>query len=124
LTDSHGHLGLRAAGFWLQEHVQNINDLTIITPSKGVVALFYASGKKGPKGKNIRITPNMTLQEVTALVSSGEADYLLLDNWYVHTRQQLMPLWDNPGLAQGYGLFLVYRDTDGLFQVYTAVRKH
>lgn len=124
LTTRHAHLALRAAGFFLQDHVQNLENLTIIDPRKGYVALFYASGKKEPRGKDITIPPNMTLEEVAILVTTGKADYLLLDNHYIHTRPQLIPLWNNPSLAQEYGLFPVYIDTDGLFQIYTSGKEH
>ncbi|MBA7554691.1 hypothetical protein ES705_47322 [subsurface metagenome] len=66
----------------------------------------------------------MALEEVAALVSSGEADYLLLDNHYIHTRPQLIPLWNNPSLAQNYGLILIHSDSGRLFQVYTRIKEH
>ncbi len=120
LTARHGHLGLRAAGFWLRDQDQNLDNLTIIAPQKGEVALFYASGKKEPRGRAMAIPPNMTLEEVAALVSTAEVDYLLLDSHYINTRPQLIPLWNNPSLASEYGLFLVHTDSDELFQIYSS----
>ena len=123
LTARHGHLGLRAAGFWLRDNVDDADDLSIIAPRKGAVALFYASDKNFPKGRIQDIDSAMTIGEIGALVNKNDIehldiDYLLLDNLYAHTLPQLEPLWDNPALAQEVGLTLLHRDSNNLFQIY------
>ena len=122
LTARHGHLGLRAAGLWLQDNVQYPDDLSIVASRKGSVALFYASGKEFSKGSSQNVDWDMTLDEIGILVNTDEIDYLLLENHYVHTLPQLEFLWDNPDLAQGIGLSLLYRDTNELFQIYTSTK--
>jgi 4-amino-4-deoxy-L-arabinose transferase-like glycosyltransferase len=118
LRTHHGHLGLRAAGFWLRNNVQINDALTIITPRKGSVVLFYASGKREPIGRSEFLFPDMTLEEVSNVVTSGQADYLILDNHFISTRPQLLPIWNNPNIAKVYGLKLVYSNPE-LCQIYS-----
>jgi 4-amino-4-deoxy-L-arabinose transferase-like glycosyltransferase len=117
LTTPHAHLGLRAAGLWLHENVQDPANLDIIAPRKGAVALFYASGKNFSMGNSQNAS--MPLQEIGDLLNTGEVDYLLLDNHYVHSMPQLEALWNDPDLAQDVGLSLLYSDSSDLFQIYT-----
>jgi len=123
LTERHGHLGLRAAGLWLRDNVQDIDNLSIIAPRKGAVALLYACNKKELKGRALGIPINMDLKAVKDIISNGEADYLLIDKLYISTRPQLIPLWKNPNTARDFGLLLVYKDSEGLFQIYSAANE-
>jgi len=117
LTEPHDHRGLRAAGIWLSDHVQEPQNLNIITTKKGAVILFYASGKTFEMGRSLSGT-SLTLEEISSLIKSREYDYLVLEPQYIAASGKLLSLWDNPELAQGYGLFLLYKDSSGLFQVY------
>ena len=118
LTTPHAHLSLRAAGLWLGERVQEPENLDIIAPRKGGVALFYASGKTFTMGTSQNVA-SMTMQEIGNLVNAGKANYLLLDNHYMYESPQLESLWTNPNLAQEVGLSLLHREKDDLFQIYT-----
>ena len=122
LTETHGHLGLRSAGLWLSEHAQNPEALSIIATRKGEVALFYASNKTFSVGRSQDLTSDMTLEQIGDLMSARAIDYLLLDNHYVNDLPNLMPLWENPTLARYFGLSLVYRDDDDLFQIYSVIK--
>ncbi|GAB4339735.1 MAG: hypothetical protein Kow0099_15110 [Candidatus Abyssubacteria bacterium] len=124
LTERHAHRGLRAAGLWLRGHVRDLDDLSIIAPRKGVLSLFYASGKQNPRGACIDIPINMSLGEVVGIVRGGEADFLVLDHTYIYTRPQLLPLWNDPDMSEGLGMRLVYRDGENLVQIYSAQNEH
>ena len=115
-TTPHAHLGLRSAGLWLHDNVQDPGNLNILAPKKGAVALFYASGKSFSMGESTNAT--MPLEDISALLEGGDADYLLLDNHYVQNFGALKPLWDNPALGADYGLDLLFSDPRGLFQIY------
>ena len=120
MRSRHAHLGLRAAGLWLQDNVHDPDDLSIIAPRKSEVALFYASGKMFSIGSSRNVVPlDMSIATIGTLVNTGEINYLLLDNHYVHALPQLEPLWNNPGMAHEFGLSLLHRDSSDLFQIYT-----
>ena len=120
LTARHAHLGLRAAGLWLQDNVQNPDDLSIIAPRKSAIALLYASGKNFSVGSSRDFYPlDMSLEAIGDLVNAGEINYLLLDNYYASFLPQLTPLWNDPEMAHEYGLSLLHQDSSELFQIYT-----
>ena len=119
LTAEHGHLGMRAAGFWLRDHIEDPSDIVVIGHRKVEVALFYAHGKDFPTKEFTRIdSDEITLPEAATLVNNPEIDYLLLDSYFIDKMPGLEPLWENPGLAQEYGLTLLHQDDEGLFQIY------
>ncbi len=113
-----GENGFRDAGFWLRDHIQDLDTLAIISPRKTPVFLFYANGKKEPRGTPITATPEMTLEEIAKRIHTGEIDYLVLDKHYINTRPLLLPLWKNPDLAETYNLALIHHDSPGVFQIY------
>lgn len=117
VTTRHAHTGLRAAGLWLRDNVPHPDDISILSPRKGQVALFYASGEQfSVEYSDIPIT--WTLDEISALVNTADFDYLVLDNHYVHQQPHLEALWNNPGLATENGLLLLHGDPEGRFQIY------
>lgn len=118
LTEPHAHRGLRAAGIWLNEHMQDPQNLDIITTKKGDVLSFYAGGKTFEMGQSISGF-SLPLEEISGLLNSGEFDYLVLEPFYIEGSEELLDLWNNPELAQEHGLSLQYQDTNGLFQIYT-----
>jgi len=118
LETPHPHQGLREAGVWLAKNIHQTDDLVILSPRKGQIALFYASGKKPSFGKSIRINPDLSLQSVISRVNKKQVNYLLLDNHYVYWTPNMKPLWENPDLADYFGLELVFSDRDNYFQIY------
>ena len=117
LAARHAHLGLRASGLWLRENAPRPEDIAILSPRKGQVALFYASGEQFLVQYR-DIQPTQTLDEISALVNTADFDYLVLDNHYVHQQPHMKALWNNPGSAQEYGLLMLHRDPEGWFQIY------
>lgn len=122
LSASHAHLGIRAAGLWLSENVQNSESLAIVSARKGQVALFYANKKTFALGRSQDVSADMTLAEIGDLLNSEigyqRYDYLLLDNHYIAGLPLLQPLWENPDLAHSAGLSLIHRDNADFFQIY------
>ncbi|MFH1403425.1 MAG: glycosyltransferase family 39 protein [Candidatus Altiarchaeota archaeon] len=111
------HESMRKAGLWLRESVVDTGGLRIISPRKGDVILFYATGGGIPGGTYADITPDMSLYDVSENLDE-DGGYLVLESTYVNTRPNTLPLWENPETAGDYGLDLVYKDDEGLFQVY------
>lgn len=126
LSASHAHLGIRAAGLWLSEHVQNPEDMTIVASRKGQVALFYANKKSFSLGRIQDVSADMTQEEISELLNTEigykKYDYLVLDNHYIGGLPQLHSLWDNPDLAHSLGLSLIHRDSADLFQIYAGAK--
>lgn len=122
LTSSHAHLGLRAAGLWLEDNAHDPPNLNILAPKKSYVASFYASGKQFNMGNsqdiNTDLPPDEVLKGIGILLNSGNIDYMVLDNFYTHSKGPLTPLWHDPDIAQKYGYSLLHRDSGGLFQIY------
>ncbi|MEW6406227.1 MAG: glycosyltransferase family 39 protein [Chloroflexota bacterium] len=122
LTARHAHLGLRAAGLWLHEHAKDPANLNILAPRKGSVALFYASGKQFTMGSsldtNTDMPPEEALEGIGSLLNHGGIDYMILDDVYTHTKGPLVPLWNDPDLAQIYRFSLLHRDSADRFQIY------
>jgi hypothetical protein len=118
VTTPHGHLGLRAAGLWLGDHVKNPEELMLAVPRKGEIAAFYTGGKTFAMGEYIDVG-EMKRQEIRVLLRDGDIDYLILDNSYTQKNQYLQALWENPVLADEFGFKLVQQDDKGLFQIYT-----
>jgi hypothetical protein len=121
VTAEHGHLALREAGFWLDDNTENIEDIKILCPRKGHVALFYAGGYERKWGESETISPDLKLEEVSQYMSKGRFDYLLLDNHYIKTREEFLPLWDNPALCKELNLTLIHQK-EGIFQVYAPLQ--
>ena len=120
MRSRHAHLGLRAAGLWLQGNVRDPNDLSIISPKKSAIALFYASGQDFSIGSSRDFYPSdMSLEAIGDLVNADEIDYLLLDNFYAYALPHMKSLWNDPEMAQEYGLSLLHQDSNDLFQIYS-----
>lgn len=113
----HGHLGLRAAGLWLSDHVEHPEDVILAVPRKGEVVSFYASGKTFLIGEYIDVG-EMGRREIEALLQNGDVDYLILDDSYTPKNQYLQGLWDNPVKADEFGFTLLRQDDNGLYQIY------
>jgi hypothetical protein len=107
----------REAGFWLRDNVPINDKLRIITPRMDLPILFYAFDMKEFQGSAIRIGNETSITDVAAIVRSPQADYLILDSYYVYWLPKMVPLWDDPSIANQYGLKLLY-EKPGVFQVY------
>jgi hypothetical protein len=46
-------------------------------------------------------------------------DYLIFDYVLIKDHEGLIPLWEKPELACEFGLRLVQKDPEGLFQIYS-----
>ncbi len=118
-TQSHGHLKLRAAGIWIADNIDEPHEIGIIAPRKAEVAVFYARGKEFPDkiSKNI---DSLTLGEIANYLITEKDTYLVLEPFYLHNAPQLEPLWENPGLADAYGLTLLVQDHGNRYKIFTA----
>ena len=117
VTRKHNHFAIREAGLWIAENDGNGEEVTTISPRKGGVLLFYAVGKVEPQSLAKSIEPDMALEEVAQFVADNEFDYFVLDNFYLDTREQVLPLWNDPDMAVDFGIQLLHHEP-GVFQVY------
>jgi len=118
ITSKHAHVGLRAAGIWLRDNLPEPENITILAPRKGHIALFYAADEQFIADRAFDLDPTFSLDWIEAKMESGMIDYLLLDNHYVRTLHHLLSLWNDPDLAGEYSLALLHREDEDLFQVY------
>ncbi len=118
-TQPHGHLNLRAAGYWIAENVDEPYEIEIIAPRKADVAMFYARGKEFPTDISERIA-SLSLAEIATYIISEKDTYLVLEPLYLSNVPQLLPLWEDPGLAENYGLTLLVQDYGNHFLIISA----
>ncbi len=116
-TQPHGHLKLRAAGYWIAENVDEPHEIEIIAPRKAEVAMFYARGKEFPTEISERIA-SLTLAEIATYINSKKDTYLVLEPLYLSNVPQLLPLWEDPGLAEKHGLTLLVHDSSNRYKIF------
>ena len=119
LSARHAHSGLRAAGLWLRDNVSNPDDLSLVASPKSSVLMFYAADQNFVTGNKLSISAQQR-DQIGVVMDAEGVDYLVLDNHYVHQMPPLDMLWENPKLAQEYGVSLLYQDFGGLFQIYVS----
>lgn len=120
LKERTGPWGLRAAGMWIKEHMKNGNEVTIVAPMMGNVALFYAEGKKEPSGKSADVPSGATVEEVVTVLKNGPHRILVLEDLHGKLKPywpDLASLWTNPTVAARNGLRKVFEDPEGLFMI-------
>jgi len=114
LRARHGHLGLRAAGCWIGEHVEE-NEEPVIVSHKAAIPIFYIGDKRGLRGTALPLPP--TPEGLQETFGKGPVDYVVLDAYYAARMPGYAEIWRNPASAGGYGLRLV-RTEPGRYQLY------
>ena len=122
LTNQSAHRGLREAGLWLGNNIDVNRPVKIMMPQKGEVALFYAYGKREPKGKAFAIDHEKSISEIVQDMIEVKIDYLILDNKYILNLPEFNMLWNNPENANKYGLSIVFWKINKNFQVYSILK--
>ena len=117
LESRHGHLGLRAAGFWLNNNTQNISTIRIAS-RKYSVPLFYANGKQEPGGFGAGLPKD--IEKLKDVIIENRIDYIIFDNHYIPDMHGYKEVWETPSLSQNYGIRLI-ASKDNLFQIYTPI---
>jgi len=102
---------------WFADHVPDPETVTILAVNKSPLVSFYASGKTFSMGKSADVG-SRTPQEIVALLEAGASYYLVLDSYYIFESPQLLPLWNDPSLADNFGLSLVEQDSHHRYQIY------
>jgi hypothetical protein len=119
IKSQHANIGLRRAGFWIAHNVNDLSNIRIMAAGKGDVALFYAYGRKRePETQSKQIPLGAKLESISMIMKNEKIDYLLFDKNYINRYSALKTLWNNPKLANLYGLKTLYIDSEKYFQIY------
>jgi 4-amino-4-deoxy-L-arabinose transferase-like glycosyltransferase len=112
--------GVREAGIWFNKNIRLGSDPVIVHPRRGRILLFYASGRASNfNGRFFDIhNRNAGLNEIVDFMSLKNADFLVLDEYYVKNYRSLMTLWDEPNEAYRYKLRPLYIDPGKMFQIF------
>ncbi len=114
------YVGLRAAGLWLAHYYPGNLDHIKVMVGRGPLVLFYATGRdEVPKGSVVGLPKDLALAAIAEKMKQEHIEYLILDNGYAKNMKNMAPLWEKPELAREFGLKLVQKDPEGLFQVYS-----
>ena len=121
----HLNLGARAAGLWMRDNLSIDKDIFIAssknTQNGCYLILFQVFHRKFPiQGRCV----SAYNQEQIQLFLQAGGDYYILDNDSINYVNDIYPLWENPNLAEHYGLALVYQDDLRTFQIYRNAQKY
>jgi hypothetical protein len=123
INERHGSTGFVQAGRWLRKHSTDTKDMALLGPRKVHVVLTFAGDLSRPlnvtSGK-YRYIKNLNLSQISDLLHSKKYRYLVLDKFHTpRSAPQFMKLWNDPSIAQEYGLQIVNQEP-GLYQIYEA----
>lgn len=121
LAERHANAGVRAAGLWLASQGMGGGRFVVAGVKKLETFIFYAKGQDPNVGLPLAtLQASHTLEQVAAMLKEGRADFLMLDQHYVHSYPALRRLWQDPGLADGLGIKLWHADPGGRFMLFKA----
>lgn len=120
LRERHGHDGLRGAGLWLRDHAKVDASLTVASPRKAAVMLFYAADFNDSPARAVDVPPDMDLAALPGWLASEQVDFFVLEHAYLHTRPALEPLWKDPAAGAALGLRSVH-EVAGILVVFAVI---
>jgi len=121
MTNSHGNQGLRAAGMWLRDNVENPEGIDIAAPKKGEIVLFYSNGKSVSMGDSVDIGQINTRSEIIKVLEYYDLDYLI--NYERHSGKNpiLRKLSEEPTFGADLGLRVIHYDKENNLQIFEVI---
>jgi 4-amino-4-deoxy-L-arabinose transferase-like glycosyltransferase len=112
--------GVRTAGIWLEHnYTGDLDELRIMGLKAPELLLFYANGRGSfPRGTAMELPQEISLHRVAETMKHEQIDYLVLDSPSINSWKTLKPLWEQPEEALDVRLRLLYKDPQGLCQIY------